>query len=442
MLLKNNATTSLVIKGEKQPIDNTNTSNRPLTQFCELSLANSSIDASILVALREGISFNKSLKSLKLSGLNFTIANNNTDDNHNDKDNNSTVDDGEDYEWCKSLINKTTLQNLDLSGSRLSASTVTNLSNALFLNTSLQSLDLSRCCLDDQSLSKVLTSVKEHPGLTKLNVSGNFLGKSASTSAVDAVAELLRSNSSKLACLDLSQQQQQPLSEPRRQALESADSLEERVSEKESHQIAFTNALNALSTNTTLRRIDLSGNSSCLADLTSVKAFSSCLLVNAALIHVDVSSCHLTSIGIEYLAQHCIPRCSPKLKSLILFGDESSKNCMAEAATSQASLYSALQSNRTLENLGELDDSKIQHSLNLNRAGSRSLATDDLPLAAWSHVLARAGHIEYNNDNDFDNGNDDTSGDKIESITNATTASVLFALLQGPALLETRCLIR
>jgi len=105
-------------------------------------------------------------------------------------------------------------------------------------------------------------------------------------------------------------------------------------------------------------------------------------------------------------------------------------------------LYSALQSNRTLENLGELDDSKIQHSLNLNRAGSRSLATDDLPLAAWSHVLARAGHIEYNNDNDFDNGNDDTSGDKIESITNATAASVLFALLQGPALLETRCLIR
>ena len=213
MLLKNNATASLVIKGEKQPIDDTNTTTsnrRPLSQFCESSLASSSIEASILVALREGISFNKSLKSLKLSGLNFTIANNNND--NNDKDNNSTVDDSEDYEWCKSLINKTTLRNLDLSGSRLSASTVTNLSNALFLNTSLQSLDLSRCCLDDQSLSKVLKSVKEHPGLTKLNVSGNFLGKSASTLAVNAVAELLRSKSSKLACLDLSQQRQQHFS--------------------------------------------------------------------------------------------------------------------------------------------------------------------------------------------------------------------------------------
>ena len=439
MVLKNNATSSLVVKGGNVNGNTTNEGHRPFSQVCESMLGSLSNEASIAVALREGLLMNNSLKSLRLSGLNFKNEGPNTK-NHGDSESC-----GDEYDWCKMLIHKTTLRNLDLSGSPLSTSTATNLSNALSLNKSLQYLDLTGCYLDDQSLSKILKSLQEHPSLTKLNLSRNFLGKSASTLALDAVAQLLRSKCSNLACLVLSQQQH-----PRLNIVTNAfeNSMYEGELEKQRHQIAFARALNALSTNTTLRMIDFSGNSHCLSDLTSLEALSSCLVTNTGLLHVNASSCDLTPFAIEYLAKNCIPHCSRRLKSLVLFDDETSEIDVENKGwtTAQSALFSALQTNKTLETFGQLDGvitnfesrNRFQHLLNLNRAGRRALAANDLPLGAWSHVLARAGRTEIDNrDHDLCNITDTIESPTISS-TKSTAASVVFALLHGPALLDNR----
>jgi hypothetical protein len=103
-------------------------------------------------------------------------------------------------------------------------------------------------------------------------------------------------------------------------------SMDESGTDEERQKIAFKNALDALSANTNLRRINLSGNSGCFSDLDSVKALSSCLITNTGLFHVEVSSCHLTPLGIHYLAENCVPCCGRNLKLLVLFDDEINDN--------------------------------------------------------------------------------------------------------------------
>eukprot|EP00537_Pseudo-nitzschia_pungens_P012957 CAMPEP_0172393832 /NCGR_PEP_ID=MMETSP1061-20121228/12275_1 /TAXON_ID=37318 /ORGANISM="Pseudo-nitzschia pungens, Strain cf. pungens" /LENGTH=534 /DNA_ID=CAMNT_0013125041 /DNA_START=135 /DNA_END=1742 /DNA_ORIENTATION=- len=433
ILLKNNSTNSLVIKQGNLVAGNSNENHR-LSQRCQSSLRNFSADESVLTALCEGMPTNTSLESLKLSGLKFENATENANGG------------GEERNWCQILTDKSNLRHLDLSNSSLCSSTVTNLSKGLLFNDSLRSLNLSRCSLDDDCLSEILGSLKAHPNLTKLNLSRNFLGKSSSTLAVDAVAELLRSKNSKLSCLDLSKQQHARLRI--QQTLEA--SAEEMEFEKQKHQTAFANALNALSTNTTLRRIDLSGNGPCLEDQKNVEALTSCLVANQGLLHADVSSCQLTPCGIQYLGQYCIPHCTGRLKSLILLDKGTNSNCADESGkwdTALSFLCSGVLSNTTLENLGDVDDaatnpelrSRLLHLLNLNRAGRRALVAHDMPLAAWSHVLARAGRVTYNNgvdgnptsDNEIDNA--ESHGEPTCTDT-STTPSVLFSLLQGPAL--------
>jgi len=194
-------------------------------------------------------------------------------------------------------------------------------------------------------------------------------------------------------------------------------------------------------------------------------------VANTSLKHVDVSSCDMTPNGIQYLARNCLPYCGGSgrtLKSLVLFdGSNKNKNyCVVEKEEDDrttsivyAAIESGLQSNVTLESLGELPDdnavitmasnkNSIRHLMNLNLAGRRAFqrtVDDDLPLAAWSYVLARAGRIEYNeNDDDDDEDKSDKNDNNKVSPPTATataitaTASVLFALLQGAALLEQR----
>ena len=421
MILSHNTTTKLVIKGRKL-VGSRNESSGHFLPICESSTTSSSFDNTILVAIRDGISTNTSLKSLKLSGLNFTNATTTAthDDNTENSDNldNSANDNAS--LWGHSMINNNTLMHFDLSDSSFSKSTINTLSRALFLNTTLQSLNFARCCLDDHSLSQILRSVKEHPSLIKLDLSRNFLAKSISTKALDAVAELLQSNNSKLKCLDISNQQPRPIT------MSGTD--------EESHKNAFKNALDALSANTSLRRINLSGNSDCFSDLDSVKALSSCLITNTGLFHAEVSSCHLTPLGIHYLAQNCVPRCGRNLKSLVLFDDEINDNSITKNdnwTTVLSSLERGLQFNSTLECLGELNNkamdfksrSSLQYLLNMNRAGRRAFQTENLPLAAWPRILARTSHIEYDN---------------CHNDSNEVGASVLFTLLHGPVMLNRR----
>lgn len=440
MILKQNATTTLVIKGRKL-VSATNESNGQVrSPLCESSTSTtSSSDESFLHAIREGISTSTRLESLKLSGMRFmnTIIRKTCDSDMgiNGNTDNSASDD--DHNWCHTLNNKSLLH-LDLSGSYFSKSTISGISKALSLNTTLQSVKFGDCCLDDRSLSQILQSVKEHPSLTKLDLSRNFLAKSASTNAVNAVAELLKSKQSNLESLDLSNQQS-----PGQMAMPTE--MEESEIE-ERHKTAFGKALDALSKNDRLQRINLSGNSGCFADLENIRALSSCLASNTSLCYVDVSSCHINPTGISYMAQKCIPRCSKKLKSLVLFDNETSNNSITKFddwADIFQSLERGLQFNSTLESLGELDDigmkfesrSSLQYLLNENRAGRRALQTDDLPLAVWPDVLARAGRIEYDGCQDDEN-DDDRSEEVQTSLASVTSASVLFALLHGPVMLQ------
>jgi hypothetical protein len=184
------------------------------------------------------------------------------------------------------------------------------------------------------------------------------------------------------------------------------------------------------------------------------------LISNTTLCSVDVSCCDIdttTDGGIQFLAKNCIPHCSDRLKSLILFNDDDGNNSNndnnnnnnndndyinLEKATIEV-LATGLQSNTTLVDLGETTLSLnktsyyvIQHLLNINRGGRRALrSNDDLPLAAWSYVLARVGTIEYDDDDTIDV---DSSSTSSTAAAEATSASVLFELLLGPSLLERR----
>lgn len=337
--------------------------------------------------------------------------------------------------WCRQLINSSNLLHLDLSGSKLSKCFVNGLSSALSLNSSLESLNFGRCDLDDQSLAKIVQSVKEHPNLMKLDISSNFLGKDASKEAVDAVAKLLCSKTSKLESLNISSQQQ---SDPKTFITDVTEREEER------YKNAFKNALLALSANTTLRRIDLSSNIGCFSDMNCLKALASCLATNSGLSYVDISACHLAPIGIQYLAQNCIPYCSEKLKSFILFDGESIDSSIIKNENWNStflSLERALQFNSALESLGNFGstavDSKskndLQYLLNVNRAGRRAFQSDTFPLAAWPNVLARASRIQYDNHYE-DNHDSSDSIENEESLSTFTSASVLFELLHGPAM--------
>mmetsp|Transcript_44545 Transcript_44545/g.50297 ORF Transcript_44545/g.50297 Transcript_44545/m.50297 type:complete len:516 (-) Transcript_44545:89-1636(-) len=428
MLLVYNVTESLIIKGRNSVCrSGRNGDEEEITSTYE-----SSLDVSILTALREGISVNTSIKSLRLSGLTFSFIGNNNDN----------VNKNESSRWWRSLITNKSITNLDLSGSHLSQSTVTHLSGALSLNTTLQSFNVSRCYLNDESLSKIVRCIQQHPTLTRLNLSYNYLAKSTTTQAVDAVTDLLRSKNSVLKCLDLSHQQQ-PKRIPQKEEGKVLVSEEE---QRRKNATGFNNALHALCSNTILQTIDLSGNIGCFADICNVKALSECLVSNTTLCRVDISCCCLDTDGINYLARHCLPRCSDRLKSLIIFSDgneEDTDQCF-DKSTIQ-SLAKGLQFNTTLENLGcgqSLKYDYVQHLLNSNRGGRRAFRSNNLPLAAWTYVLARADKIEYDDENTCISDNDNCSDNKADgessfaSITTVASASVLFELLRGPALLE------
>lgn len=377
MVLVNNSTASLVIKGGKL-IGNSNVQEPPQSS-CPLSCPSTSVTN----ALREELPANTSLASLNLSGLDFS-----------------------------------------------SPSTVESLSNALSRNVTLQSVSLRQSSLDDESISKILQSVMEHPNLNSIDLSKNYLGArknntaSSSTMALDSVSELLRSKTSKLEHLNLSNQyQQHPIRTTYTQPL--THIAQEQIQE---HMTAFGKALIALSTNQGLKSIDLSRNPGCLSDPTSVEALSVCLSNNTCLEHVNISDCGMAPEGIAYLARKCLPFCGASLKSLVVFGshlEESAFTCASAAA-----LEKGLLSNMTLENLGELPCEsenetigitckRIQHTLNLNKGGRRAFRSS-LAHSAWSNILARAGNSEY----------DQPTGKE-------TPASVVFSLLrQGPILME------
>lgn len=417
MVLVNNSTASLVIKGGK--LIGTNNSQQLPQSSCRFSSSVSTahcLTTSISSALREGLSTNTSLTSLTLSGLDFS-----------------------------------------------SPSTVEDISNALSRNATLQSVNLRQSSLDDESIAQILRSVMGHPALTSLNLSRNYLGarKSnaafSSTKALDTVAELLQSKSSKLEHLNLSNQYQQHPREPTSTLPPFTQLTEEDVQQQIfQHKTAFGKTLGALSTNRCLKSIDLSRNPGCLSDSSSVEVLAACLSANACLEHVNISNCGITPGSIDYLASECLPVCGTSLKSLVLFAstetpNSATQNCPSTIIkqgplgvhtgdcddASASSLEKGLLLNVTLESLGDLPCDcenetigrtyrRIQHTLNLNKAGRRVFRSS-LPLANWSQLLVRADNLDYTR------SSEETTKHDRES----DTASVVFSLLRhGPILME------
>mmetsp|Transcript_25768 Transcript_25768/g.60409 ORF Transcript_25768/g.60409 Transcript_25768/m.60409 type:complete len:546 (-) Transcript_25768:455-2092(-) len=440
MLLRCNAATKLVLKARKL-VDNRDQRNGEQIPPCESTSNFPSLENAVLLAIRDGLSVNTSLKYLQISGMNFTDTTTTTSRNDIPENNHvmNNLDKNAKF-WCDILNSNKTMVHLNLSGSHLSESNKSGLCSALILNTTLESLNFGRCYLDDQSLAAILNSVKNHPTLMRLDVSRNYLAKSASMNAIDAVAQLLRSKKSKLRCIDLSYQQQP---RPRTNSSNVDDDTEE-ISRRE-YRNAFEDALNALSTNTTLRRIDLSGNSRCFSDMSCVEALTLCLATNPVLSHIDISGCDLCPIGFQYLSQNCVSRCGRNLKSLVLFDGESNNTLVTKNEnwrTIFSMLERGLQSNSTLESLGDFGnvgiDSKsrrsLQYLLNLNRAGRRAFQIDDLSLGAWPNVMARACRIEYDT-YEKKADNIDCSKTSERSSSRIISASALFEFLHGPAIL-------
>jgi len=441
IVLSCNTTTKLIIKARRL-VGSMNESNRLQTPHCQSTLAHSTFEKDVLEAIQDGILANTSLKFLQISGMNFTNKTTPTSRDSIVVNSDNVCKNLDTTFWYQILIKNNKLTHLDLSGSNLSTSTVSGLSSALILNTTLKSLNFDRCYLDDQSLAEILESVKNHPSLMQLNLSRNFLAKGTSTMAVHAIAEMLRSKLSKLQCLDLSYQQQ-----PRPITIETDfyNSTKEGLRVEERYRHAFKDAFDALSLNTTLQRIDLSGNTGCFSELDSVEALTSCLVTNTGLSYVDISACDLAPVGFEHLAENCVPRCGRKLKSLVLFDGESNNSLVTKYenwSTISSLLEKALQYNSNLESLGDFGDevvdsksiSNLQYLLNLNRAGRRAFRIDDLPLGAWPSILARASCIEYDT-YEKEMRSSDLNNSIEKSLSRVMPASVLFEFLHGPAIL-------
>merc|ERR1712176_746407 len=85
---------------------------------------------------------------------------------------------------------------------------------------------------------------------------------------------------------------------------------------------------------------------------------------------------------------------------------------------------------------------RIQHILNLNKGGRRIFlqgqnSVPSLPPAAWSHLLVRAGNIQYENSNNGDCCSCESLRQQEGESYDDSTASVVFSLLrQGPILFE------
>jgi len=498
IILKNNSTISLVIQGGRR-IKNTTTeteseSMSSLHHWSQSSESHSFavLNDSVLFALREGLVANTSLKSLKLSALDFetnspvsstaadTVA---PELKRNDTDNNRDC-------WIQSLMDKKSLRHLDLSGSNLSTSMLKTLSNTLSLNNYLECLNMSRCCLDDESLSNLLDSVTDHPFLTKLNLAHNCLG-GTSTKAIEAFADLLRSEKTRIRYLDLSHQRnfphhyrQQASSIPNQISTTSSASVQREQDVLELNvKTALSKCLLALSTNMTIETIHLTGNYGCFADVALVEALSNCLLANNTLKYVNVSSCGMTSEGIRYLSDHYIPyhagasvngasRMSSSLEALILFDDfvegigniepdassqtcgnswhQNDEVCSCPEVVDYAQLERAMQSNVRLTNLGTLPGNnehsrRIQHILNMNKAGRRAFVHSEtrkkrnaIPLGLWPFLLARADSLEYEYDCfNTKKGKNRSHVDNNNRDSNTTTISSLFGLLhEGPVMLQ------
>ena len=325
-------------------------------------------------ALNEGLRTNRSLRTLKLLGVNLVDFVSANDD-----------DDDDDDMLLSGLTRNCTLQHLDLSRSHFCQST--SLGRSLQASSSIRSLNLSDCRLQDETLADLLTKLPS--SLRCLNLSQNAVH----AKTLRALAGLLSVSSSanpSLQSLNLSE------------CVAPVPVTEDDDDSNHQHALAAAlgQTLHALGTNTALRDLDVSGNA-LWQDTAVVGSLTASLAQNTTLQSVNVSDSGITADGMAVLAKH-LPEFSTQLRVLnVLSGNHQ------DAAVDDL-LLQGLQNNTTLTDLGDDASIMVSHYLNLNQAGRRALTASGMPLGIWSTLLARAA--------DNHNG--------------------IFGLLQGPALLE------
>ncbi len=197
----------------------------------------------------------------------------------------------------------------------------------------------------------------------------------------------------------------------------------------------------------TLRHLDIAGTPLLFSEPALLEGLARCLAGNRSLEHVDVSLPNesIPEPALQYLARHCLCRAGPSLTTFVLFREEETAAAARLDVATVDAIVDGMGGNTSLLSLGRTaGNHRIQHWLDMNRAGRRALATltttntTNTSLGIWSHLLARAARPATITAGDGPIDHDDDDDDEGDARDRGRVASVLFGLLQGPALLEQR----
>eukprot|EP00529_Nitzschia_sp_RCC80_P041336 CAMPEP_0113516546 /NCGR_PEP_ID=MMETSP0014_2-20120614/41646_1 /TAXON_ID=2857 /ORGANISM="Nitzschia sp." /LENGTH=453 /DNA_ID=CAMNT_0000413409 /DNA_START=159 /DNA_END=1520 /DNA_ORIENTATION=+ /assembly_acc=CAM_ASM_000159 len=282
---------------------------------------------------------------------------------------------------AKGLTMNKSLEDLDLSRSRLLEDSTSILAGGLEQNTSLLKLKLRHLKLSDDGFEQLLLSLMFHQTLQELDLSFNHCRDMTS------VANFLRSNNH-LQALNIGYQNMW-----------------------QAAHLDVSQLASALMENTSLKRLSLAR---CKLSDDDAIILAGALRHNSTLEHLDVRENHFTDIGIEALA------CAISEKEE---GDEEGNNnskcglrkiSVAKNPFGTLGTLALLQAAETNMNLYHVDITKyprpestivekIRFYTALNRGGRRLLVAN-LPLSIWPLVLKRIGSLDWYDDDD--NGGD------------------------------------
>ena len=310
---------------------------------------------------------------------------------------------------AKGLTMNKTLEDLDLSRSRLLEDSTSILAGGLEQNTSLLKLKLKSLKLSDDGFEQLLLSLMFHPTLQELDLSFNHCRDMTS------VANYLRSNNH-LQVLNIGYQNMW-----------------------QAAHLDVSELASALMENTSLKRLSLAR---CKLSDDDAIILAGALRHNSTLKHLDVRENHFTDIGIEALAFAI----SDKAEGYGEGNNDSRcglrKISVAKNPFGRAGTLALLQAVETNWNLFHVDITKYPHPEStivgkiryytaLNRGGRRLLVAN-LPSSIWPFILKRIWSLDWCDDDDNDRDVDDFNQDSSkESAIDSRAFDVTFYMLRN-----------
>jgi Ran GTPase-activating protein (RanGAP) involved in mRNA processing and transport len=301
---------------------------------------NDRIDHQALFALGMGLTFNTSLKYLRLRVRFFgqhAVA------------------------LRKGLSHNKTLEHLHLQQSTFSNDAVDAIAGALQANRSLKIIELDDCNLAPEQIVKFVEALENHPKLDHLNLNLN----ATSSIAMYSIASLLSSGSSTLSKLDLGRQQ---------------------LGQNEKVDIKVLS--NALKLNTSLIELNLSSNG---LDDEDVALIADAIVENSTLQRLTLNNNKITDVGIQSLADRL-----PEMKGLKalwlldnLFHPEGAR-ALVDATSINFELEQIYIARSSNANGMMVYQKQIAYNLCLNMGGRKLLKANNVPPSLWPLVLERA----------------------------------------------------